>query len=67
MMVIAYGTGLPHTGTCGLHRRLFISFSTIYIYIYIAHEPPLVGVLVKKAVSRSQLYMPQVRFSKLRL
>ena len=39
----------------------------LYIYIYIAHEPPLVGVLVKKAVSRSQLYMPQVRFSKLRL
>ena len=38
-----------------------------YVYIYIANEPSLVGVLVKKAVSRSQLYMPQVRFSELRL
>lgn len=61
MMVIAYGTWLPHTGTCGLHRRLFLfpSVPYIYIYIYIAHELPFVGVLVKKAVSRSQLYMPK--------
>ena len=37
----------------------FFYFLQYLIYIYIAHEPPFVGVLVKKAVSRSQLYMPK--------
>ena len=48
MMVFAYGTWLPHTGTCGLHKRLFISFSTIYVYILVKKAVPDLNYICTK-------------------